>query len=38
MKRTYLLFGLAALTLTSFSKIDSEKKYIKKNEYRSSVK
>ena len=30
MKRTYLLFGLAALTLTSFSKIDSDKKYIKK--------
>jgi cytochrome c len=30
MKRTYLLFGLATLTLTSFSKIDSEKKYIKK--------
>jgi cytochrome c len=30
MKRTYLLLGLAAFTLASFSKIDSDKKYIKK--------
>ena len=30
MKRTFLLFGLAMLTLTSFSRIDSYKKYIKK--------
>lgn len=30
MKRTYLLLGLAVLTLASFSTIDSDKKYIKK--------
>ena len=30
MKRTYLLLGLAAFTLASFSKIDSDKKYFKK--------
>jgi cytochrome c len=30
MKRTYLLFGLAFITLTSFSKIEGDKNYIKK--------
>ncbi len=30
MKRTLLLFGLTVLTLTSFSRIDSDKKYCKK--------
>jgi cytochrome c len=30
MKRNFLLLGLAVLTLTSFSKIDGNKKYIKK--------
>jgi cytochrome c len=29
MKRTFLLLGLAILTLTSFSSTDSDKKYIK---------
>ena len=31
MKRNFLLLGLAVLTLASFSTIDSDKKYIKKN-------
>ena len=30
MKRNFLLLGLAVFTLTSFSKIDGDKKYIKK--------
>ena len=30
MKRTFLLLGLAVLTLASFSTINSDKKYIKK--------
>jgi cytochrome c len=30
MKRNFLLLGLAVLTLASFSRIDSDKKYIKR--------